>query len=103
MNEKEYQTVFGELMKLQGNDRSGHGIDHVFRVVRLSEQFCDQLPDADRDIVMMTALLHDADDYKLTGRKDGSLDNAQAILSLTALPEESIRRILKGISTIGYS
>ncbi|MBO4537451.1 MAG: HD domain-containing protein, partial [Erysipelotrichaceae bacterium] len=103
MNEKEFQNVIEQLQKLQGSDDSGHGLDHVFRVLKMAEDFCDEIAEADSEEVRMIALLHDADDYKLTGRRDGSLENAERILETTSLAPESRKRILQGIATIGYS
>ncbi|MCR5067118.1 MAG: HD domain-containing protein [Erysipelotrichaceae bacterium] len=103
MRTEDRNTVIEQLMILQGKDNSGHGLDHVNRVLSLAQDFAAQLPDADKDIVELIALLHDADDYKLTGRHDGSLDNAERILSLIDITEEQKKSVLDGISCIGYS
>ena len=44
---------------LLANDASGHGIDHIDRVYRLSMDFCDHYREADRLLVGLAALLHD--------------------------------------------
>ena len=103
MKTEDRNTLMNQLMILQGGDSSGHGLDHVFRVVDLAKSFAGQISEADPDIVELIALLHDADDYKLTGQKDGSLDNAERILQLIEVSVGQRRAVLHGISTIGYS
>ncbi|MBQ6655035.1 MAG: HD domain-containing protein [Erysipelotrichaceae bacterium] len=103
MKTEDRNTVIDQLLILQGADNSGHGLDHVYRVLRLAREFAEELKDADRDTVELIALLHDADDYKLTGRKDGSLENAERILNLITITDGQKKKVLQGISTIGYS
>ena len=50
------------------NDHSGHGMDHVERVLELSLRFCEN-EHANKEIVTLIALLHDVDDYKLFGKE----------------------------------
>ena len=46
---------------LLSNDSSGHDDKHVFRVYENAMNFCDELPQANRDLVAAAALLHDCD------------------------------------------
>ncbi|MBP3630312.1 MAG: HD domain-containing protein, partial [Clostridia bacterium] len=55
-----------ELMK---NDDSGHGIDHIDRVLDLAMSFAEK-QDCNKELVALGALLHDVDDYKLFGNEN---------------------------------
>ena len=46
-------------------DRSGHGVDHTNRVVELSRQVLETLPQADSFITLAAAYLHDTIDDKV--------------------------------------
>jgi uncharacterized protein len=85
------------------HDQSGHGIDHVERVLNLSLMFAQQLH-ADQDMVSMIALLHDVDDYKLVGIDNASTyANAIAIMNQCAILPNIQQQILESIKQIGYS
>lgn len=43
----------------------GHGFDHIFRVYQLAQQILVDYPQANRDLVLTAALLHDTYDEKL--------------------------------------
>ena len=57
--------VYKEVEKLLASDNSGHGMNHINRVVKLASVFADS-EGANKDIVTLIALLHDVDDYKLS-------------------------------------
>lgn len=91
-----------------------HGIGHVDRVVRLSMQFAGSAARytqkspfagsiADKNIVRLMALLHDADDYKLFKKETDGLSNAAAILDTVGLPVGTEAKVLSGINEIGFS
>jgi uncharacterized protein len=47
------------------HNADGHGFDHVFRVYKLADQLLADYPQANRDLVLTAALLHDTYDDKL--------------------------------------
>lgn len=53
-----------QVSNLLGNDNSGHGMDHIKRVLNLSLRFAED-ENAAKKIVSLIALLHDVDDHKL--------------------------------------
>lgn len=92
-----------EATKLLGSNNSGHGMDHVERVVNLATKI-SEAENARGDIVVAVALLHDVDDYKLFGDENAeNLTNAKAILDKTSFNEEEKNTIIDSIKTIGYS
>ena len=94
------KALVGQQLK---HDKTGHGIDHIERVVHLSLTFAKQLH-ADQDTVALIALLHDVDDYKLVGiDKASTYENAITIMTQCVIPPIKQHKILESIKQIGYS
>lgn len=95
--------VLKNVKNLLESDQSGHGIDHVERVLELSLRFCEN-ENANKEVVTLIALLHDVDDYKLFGKENAeSLHNANKILELCNVDESIKKHVLDEIKRIGYS
>lgn len=91
------------VFKLMENDKTGHGIDHIKRVIKMSLKFAED-EGADKDIVLLIALLHDVDDYKLFGfENQKELYNARRILNESLIPQDIQDIVLSDIRCIGYS
>lgn len=98
------KQVRRDVEQALAGDRSGHGIDHIERVHRLAMSFVDQLPQANKDIVELAAILHDVDDYKLVGKEAAErLENATEIMSNAGIDEAVQTRVKEIISSMGYS
>lgn len=97
------ESIRHEVTNLLGADTSGHSVDHVERVYTLSMKLAEQ-EGADKEVVGLTALLHDVDDYKLFGTENAeSLANATRLLRQHKVSTELSRRVLMNISTMGYN
>lgn len=93
---REAQDYIRGLFK---DNRDGHGADHTMRVYRNALRIADTEPDADRFVVSLGALLHDADDAKLFHTENNA--NARRFLeSRGVCPEtaEFICRVINGVS-----
>lgn len=91
------------VKELLNKDNSGHGMEHVNRVLNLSLKFAEK-ENANKDVVALIALLHDVDDYKLFGMESANnLTNARNILEQCAIEDNIKEQVLKAIKTIGYS
>jgi len=91
-----------EVSKLLNNDKSGHGMDHVNRVLNLSLEFAEAEM-ANKEVVSLIALLHDVDDYKLFGVESANnLTNAKNILENCSIRDDIKVQVLNAIETIGY-
>lgn len=120
---KEIRTRVSEIL---GKDNSGHNMEHIDRVLRLSLKFATteksnkkptktksgkvqkpKLKDAGsphKDIITLTALLHDVDDYKLFGFDNAkNLTNAKNILNQCYIDNDIQEQVLAAIQTIGYN
>lgn len=97
------ESVRNKVCELLDKDNSGHGMEHVNRVLSLSLKFAE-LENASKDIVALIALLHDVDDYKLFGIENArNLTNAKKILE-ECLIEDNIKiQVLDAIKNIGYN
>lgn len=96
------EEVKSEVYKLLCKDNSGHGMDHVNRVYKLSVKFAEK-ECADVLVVSLVALLHEVDDYKLFGEESAkNLSNAKMILSKVGVGEETQKKVLESIKRIGY-
>lgn len=92
-----------QVYELLDKDDSGHGNDHINRVLDLSLRFA-QNEDANKDVVALIALLHDVDDYKLFGKENAeNLTNAKTIMNKAAIPDDIQRQVLDSLKCIGYS
>ena len=79
------EKVKNEVAKLLEGDNSGHGLEHINRVLDLSLKFAEK-ENANKYIVSLIALLHDADDYKLFGMENAEkLTNAKIIWMIAML------------------
>ena len=99
MIEKVKQQVIALLCK----DNTGHGFDHIERVLKLALKFCKK-ENANQDIVSLIALLHDVDDYKLVGKENAQkLINSRRIMDEANVPFDIQEIVLKELACIGYS
>ena len=97
------EQVIQQVKLLLENDNSGHGFDHIERVLELSLRFCEK-ENANKEVVSLIALLHDVDDYKLFGKENAeALPNANKILNICKIDEDIKKHVLDEIKCIGYS
>lgn len=108
-----YDTVKAMVHDLLKNDSSGHGSDHVFRVYNMAMTFAKEENEGLKsqkkeplnfEVVALTALLHDADDYKLFGKIYAKeLINAKTIMEKVHVSALIQEHVLKAISSMGFS
>ncbi len=97
------EDVKQEVYELLNNDNSGHGMEHINRVLELSLKFA-KTENANKDIVTLIALLHDVDDYKLFGMNNAeNLTNAKKIMSNCNIDKNIQEQVCLALNNIGYS
>lgn len=97
------EKVKKQVYELLNKDNSGHGNDHIDRVLNLSLKFA-QKETANTDVVELIALLHDVDDYKLFGEENAeNLTNAKSIMNKANVPNDIQNQVLASLKCIGYS
>lgn len=97
------EEVKQKVYELLNNDNSGHGIEHINRVLDLALKFA-KIENADKNIVALIALLHDVDDYKLFGMSNAeNLTNAKKIMSDSDIDKNIQEQVCLALNNIGYS
>ena len=93
------------VRELLGGDTSGHADDHVERVALLAERFASECSEpVDLQEVLLTAWLHDVDDYKLVGKEQAEkLENAKRIMAQASVASGLQKAVLENVAAIGYS
>ena len=97
------EKVKKQVSELLDKDNSGHGMDHINRVLELSLKFVEK-ENANKDIVSLIALLHDVDDYKLFGIDNAeNLTNAKKIMEDCNVDKSTQEQVCLALNNIGYS
>lgn len=97
------EEVTKKVYEILEKDNSGHGNDHIARVLKMSLKFSEK-ESASKDIVSLIALLHDVDDYKLFGEEQSiNQTNAKRILEEVQVDEKTKTHVLSELQSIGYS
>ncbi len=97
------ERIKEKVKEILYNDKSGHGMDHIYRVLNLSLKFAEK-EDADKNLTALIALLHDVDDYKLFGKENAkNLTNAKKIMNYCDINTEVQDKVCAAISKIGYN
>ena len=79
----------------------GHDAAHSLRVYRNAMKIAETEPEADKEIVALAALLHDADDHKLFHTENN--ENTRSFLMENRVPEEAIDLICTAINAVSFS
>ena len=86
---------------LFAENSDGHGIEHTLRVYRTAVRIAAAVPSADRYIVSLGALLHDADDRKLFRTENNA--NARRFLAARGTDADTAERICDVINSVSFS
>ena len=89
------------IERLFAGNADGHGLDHSIRVYKNAILLAETEPTADRFIVALSALLHDADDYKLFQTENNA--NARNFLKSANVDSETTDRICEVINSVSFS
>ena len=79
----------------------GHDAAHSLRVYRNAMKIAETEPEADKEIVALAALLHDADDHKLFHTENN--ENTRSFLMKNRVQEETIDLICAAINAVSFS
>ena len=97
------EQVKRKVNELLNKDNSGHGMEHINRVLNLSLKFAKK-ENGNQIIVSLIALLHDVDDYKLFGMDNAeNLTNAKRIMRECNVDKNIQEQVCFALNNIGYS
>ena len=89
------------IRDLFAENADGHGFDHSMRVYRNALRIMETEPAADRLVVSMGALLHDADDHKLFHTENNG--NARRFLREHGIRPDIEERICEAVNAVSFS
>ena len=89
------------VARLFEGNADGHDAQHTMRVYQNAQHILGSCPEADRFIVLLAALLHDADDYKLFRTENN--ENARVFMEEQGIPEETIDTVCETINMVSFS
>ena len=89
------------IQALFAENTDGHGFGHSMRVYRNALLILETEPEADRLVVSLGALLHDADDHKLFHTENNA--NARHFLTEQGVDPETADRICGAINAVSFS
>ena len=89
------------IRDLFAENADGHGFDHSMRVYRNALRIMETEPAADRLVVSLGALLHDADDHKLFHTENNG--NARRFLREHGIRPDTENRICEAVNAVSFS
>lgn len=98
---KTIDAAIAYIRALFAGNADGHGADHALRVYNNALMIAEAEPAADRFIVSLSALLHDADDPKLFATENNA--NARGFLEEQGVAPETAERIIAAINAVSFS
>ncbi len=99
MKEEVIELIKKEVKSLFLNDYSGHDYFHTERVYRNALLLTDKIP-CNKDLVILSSLLHDVDDPKLFTTTNNQ--NARNIMSKYSISPNVIEEVIKIINKISF-
>ncbi|MDT3761834.1 HD domain-containing protein [Priestia filamentosa] len=102
MNEQErVKTVEKFVCSVLKDDRTGHDLEHVFRVRRLSLYLAVR-EGGNREIIELSALLHDCADPKLVSSEEEAYKRIDELLRACEVPTNDVNHIIHIIKTVSF-
>ncbi len=95
------QAATDYIRDLFAENADGHGFDHSMRVFRNALRIMETEPAADRLVVSLGALLHDADDHKLFHTENNG--NARRFLREHGIAPDTEDRICEAVNAVSFS
>ena len=89
------------IKELQGKDSGGHDAAHSIRVYKNALVILDKEPACDRTVVLLAAILHDADDHKLCNNVNN--ENTRAFLARKGVSDDLTEEIVRTVNSVSFS
>ncbi|MCR4933472.1 MAG: HD domain-containing protein, partial [Lachnospiraceae bacterium] len=70
MNQNIISAAIKYIEELFKENADGHDAAHTMRVYKNAERLAEYYPESDKEIIFLSALLHDVDDHKLFDTKN---------------------------------
>lgn len=102
MDSQKIEAIKNYTQSIMETDQSGHGMDHINRVVSLSREIA-ATEKCDLFIVIATAYLHDTVDDKLVADQDQAYQQLKDFLKTIDLKSNQIEQIIHILSNLSFS
>lgn len=99
--DKIISDAIGYVKELFAGNSDGHGADHTMRVYHNAQMILAEYTEADSFVVLLSALLHDADDHKLFNTENNM--NARTFMERNGIPSETIEQVCRAINSVSFS
>ncbi|MBS4770327.1 HD domain-containing protein [Carnobacteriaceae bacterium zg-ZUI240] len=103
LTSNEKNTVIQFVHDKLAQDTTGHGIDHIERVVRLTQSIVQHEPSANEDVCWLAAYLHDVIDDKLVNDVQKAQQEVIMLLSTLSITQHQQDEIMLIINTMSFS
>lgn len=90
-----------DIEEIFENDYGGHDFFHTLRVMRIAK-YIAKIEGANTEIVELASLLHDVDDYKITGRNMDSVENACKLMNKYNIDKQVQLQVTDIIKTVSF-
>ena len=101
MNRNIISEALKYIEELFKENADGHDAAHTMRVYKNAERLAEFYPESDKEIILLSALLHDVDDHKLFDTKDN--ENARKFLLDNGVETGDVERICTIINAVSFS
>ncbi len=101
MDQLIYNSIIAFIKERFSSDSSGHDLSHTMRVYRTAMTI-SSIEGGDRDVIAIAALLHDVDDCKLFGGKQGSSDTSRSFMIKLGIDSDIIEKVCEIIADISF-
>lgn len=95
------ESAIAYIKELYESTPGSHDFSHTMRVYKTATNIAKDYPDANMELISLSALLHDVDDYKFFNTKDN--ENAKKFLKEQNVSEDKINKICGIINEISFS
>ncbi|RAP45834.1 HD domain-containing protein [uncultured Methanosphaera sp.] len=95
------RELMDDVKEIFENDYGGHDFFHTLRVMRIAK-YIAKIEGADTEIVELASLLHDVDDYKITGKNMDSVENACKLMNKYNIDKQVQLQVTDIIKTISF-
>ena len=103
MDSQAQLTAIAKFAKQKlGQDKSGHGFDHLSRVVKMAHRIATAM-DQDPFVPVVAAYLHDTIDDKLVDNVDAAKEEVATFLTGLGLTADQVELIMSIISQMSFA
>ncbi|ARY92571.1 MULTISPECIES: HD domain-containing protein [Lacticaseibacillus] len=98
----DWQALTAYARSVSAQDHSGHGFDHIERVIAMAKRLVAETPSVDSAVVVAAATMHDTYDDKLVNDVAAARSAARHAMAAAGLTDEQIQAIIAIIDHMSF-